>query len=198
MKTLTNIALISMLASPALAGGPVIPAEEPYIEPVVETQQRADGNWGGFYAGGQLGYGDLNGTGTTLDGNGALGGVHAGYRMDYGQYVMGAELAYNASKIDLATAGDELDRIARLKLIGGYDLGRTLVYGSVGAAHAKATVGGASLSDTGYTVGIGADYALTDQWTIGAEVMHDKFDNFDNSGTDLSGTSAQLKVGFRF
>lgn len=196
MKYIASLALACTLDAPAFAGGLASPEPEPMIAaPVIAAPVSAD--WSGFYAGAQLGYGDVNTSAAGLEGDGALGGVHAGYRYDYGQFVAGAELAYNAANIDLGGV-NELTDVTQLKLMGGYDLGRALVYGTVGAAHAKADLGGAGVSDTGYLVGIGMDYALNDRWTIGGEVTHHRFDNFDGTGTDVRANTAQIKLGMRF
>lgn len=202
MKTTYTIMTASLLALagglPALAGGLTTPVEEPVVfaEPAPVPTPSAD--WTGGYAGVQLGYGDVNSNGAGLDGNGAIGGVHAGYLVDFGQFVTGAELSYDAANIDLGAGTDSLDNVARLKLIGGYDLGRTLIYASTGVARASATVGGTDLSDNGYFVGLGADYALTDQWTLGGEVMAHRFNDFGGTGVRLEASTIQAKVAFRF
>jgi opacity protein-like surface antigen len=165
------------------------------IAPVVMVPVSAD--WSGFYAGAQLGYGAASTDVTGANGNGAIGGVHAGYRYDFGQFVAGAELAYNGANIDLGTTG-KLDNVTQLKFMGGYDLGKTLVYGTVGASHANATLGGTDYSDTGYVFGVGMDYAINDKWTIGGEIARNKFNDFDNTGIDASGNTAQIRVGYRF
>ncbi len=198
MKKYAILATATLLGAPAFAGGLTDVAPEPVITPVEQTVVSTDGDWSGPYVGAQLGYGDIDSNGAGLDGDGAIGGVHAGYRMDYGKFVAGAELDYDVANIDLGTAGDTLDSVARLKLIGGADLGRTLVYGTVGAAYAEATVGGASLNDNGYFAGIGADYALSDQWSVGGEYLVHKFDDFDGSGVDLDAQTLKAKVSFSF
>ena len=43
-----------------------------------------------------------------------------------------------------------------------------------------------------------ATYALNDQWTLGGEVMTNRFDDFGGSGVDLDATTATLRVGFQF
>lgn len=193
MKFIASLALATSLAAPAFAGGMSEPVPEPYIAPVVIAPVTAD--WSGFYAGAQLGYGDVSSKNITpaLDGNGAIGGIHAGYRADFGQFVTGVELAYNATNIDLSPTV-KLDSVTQLKLMGGYDMGRTLVYGTVGAASAKSTLG----SDNGWLVGLGMDYALNDAWTLGAEVTHHRFDDFKATGADLRANLLQLRVGYRF
>jgi outer membrane immunogenic protein len=65
-------------------------------------------------------------------------------------------------------------------------------------ARASANLGGVDLSDNGYFLGIGADYALTDQWTLGGEVMAHRFNDFAGTGARLDATTVQAKVAFRF
>ncbi|NJM84587.1 MAG: porin family protein [Tabrizicola sp.] len=198
MKRIAALLLSTTVAMPAFAGGPVEPIPEPEVivdtTPIVEPSY----DWSGFYVGAQLGYADIDSNGGGLDGNGGLGGVHAGYRWDFGQFVAGAEVDYDAADIDLGADLGTLDSVARLKLIGGADLGRSFVYGTAGAARADATVGGADLSDTGYFLGAGMDFAVSDQWTVGGELVQHRFSDFDGSGVDLDATTLKAKVGFRF
>ncbi len=201
MKTsITSMMFISALATPVFAGGPTEPVPEPVIAPApVAAPVSTGGEWGGAYVGAQLGYGDVGSNGAGLDGDGVLGGIFGGYRYDFGKAVVGGELDYDTTGIDLgATAGNELDSVARLKLMAGADLGRTLVYGTAGYAYAEASVGGASLSDSGWFAGLGADYALTDQWRVGGEVLTHQFNNFDGSGVDLDVTTVKARVSFAF
>ena len=196
MKFFTSLALATSLVAPAaFAGGMAEPLPEPEITPVVIAP--VTGDWTGAYVGAQLGYGDVSSSLAGVDGNGAAGGLHGGYRHDFGQFVAGAELAYNTSNIDLGTTG-ELDNVTQLKLMGGYDLGQTLVYATAGAAHAKATIGGTEFSDNGWLLGVGMDYAINDAWTVGGEFNHHRFDNFDGTGADIRANSVQVKVGYRF
>jgi opacity protein-like surface antigen len=200
MNRITSFAAASvagvMAALPALAGGPVVAAEEPLIAAPAPVAVAPNGEWTGFYAGGQLGFGDVGSTGAQ-SGNGMTAGLLGGYRMDFGQFVAGAEANYDWANIDLG-AGESLDHIARLKLIGGYDMGNTLLYGTVAAVRADATLGGTSSSDIGWGAGIGVDYALTNSMTLGAEVMEHRFDNFSGTGTDLDATTLNARLGFRF
>lgn len=194
-KSALGLALGAALAAPAFAGG--------YAEPVVEAPVAApvvaaapNGDWSGGWVGGQVGFGDASAG--ALDGDGAIYGLRGGYDWDFGQWVLGAGLDWDKADIDLGTAGDNLDSIARLGLRAGYDMGRTLVYVRGGVAQAKADLGGVSRDDTGWFAGVGAEYALNDRWTVGGEVLRNQFDDFDNAGTDLDATTAALTVGFRF
>lgn len=197
IRAFTTASAVGTLAAlPALAGGPVAVAEEPVVvAPVAPVAVAPNGEWTGFYGGAQLGYGDV-GDATGAGGDGMTGGLLGGYRMDFGQFVAGAEVNYDWADIELG-AGNSLDTIARLKLIGGYDMGNALLYGTVAAVRADATIGGADVSDNGWGAGLGVDYALTDRMTLGAELMEHRFGSF-GGGADLDATTLNARVGFRF
>lgn len=198
MKAIAALLATAALAAPAFAGGPTTPIAEPEIAPAPEPYVAPGMDWTGAYVGGQLGYGDVDGTDPDVNGSGWLGGVHAGYRWDMGNFVAGAELSYDKTSIDLVTAGDELDDVAALKLTAGREVGNSLIYGTVGAAHATAVVGGTELSDNGLVYGLGFDRPLGGNWTVGGELLQHEFDNFDASGIDVDATTVKAKVGLRF
>jgi opacity protein-like surface antigen len=197
MKSIAALFATVALAGPALAGGPTVVTTEPAVAepaPMVVTSP----DWSGFYAGGQLGYGDVDSNGNGLDGNGFLGGIHGGYRWDFGQFVLGTELDWDTADINLGGDTGSLDDVTRVKLIGGADLGNSLLYATTGMAWADATVGDASLSDDGWFYGAGMTFAVGEQWTIGGELLQHNFDNFDGSGVDIDALTATARVGFRF
>lgn len=199
MKTIAALVATAALTAPAFAGGPTVVADEPVIAPV-ETAYVAPGlDWTGAYVGAQLGYGDVDSNGAGLDGYDWFGGVHAGYRWDMGNWVAGTELSYDANNIGLgAAAGDELSDVLALKLTAGREIGNSLVYGTLGAAQANASVGAVDLKDTGLVYGIGFDYAVNERWTVGGEVTEHNFDDFDGTGVDFDATTVKAKVGLRF
>lgn len=215
---LATIAIIGTVSGGVAFAGTI---EDAVVEaPVYATAPVANTDWSGVYAGAQLGYGDIGvdneldrdgdgdvdddddkfAFGSSLDGDGAIGGIHAGYLHDLGKYVVGAEIDYDVTGIDLGTTGiAELDSVTRLKLKAGYDAGRTLYYGVFGAAYADATVGGADLSDSGYIIGAGMSYLLTDDWMLGGEVLyHDFGNNFDGAGVSVDATTVQIRASYRF
>lgn len=199
MKNYLIAAAVTLIGAPAFAGGLNDVAPEPTLAPVAApVEYNTGGDWSGAYVGAQLGYGDVDSNGAGLDGDGTIGGVHAGYRADFGKFVAGAELDYDVADIAIGGTGDTLDNVARLKLMGGLDLGRSLVYATAGAAYADATVGGADLSDNGYFAGVGMDYQVSDRFTVGGEYLMHKFDDFDGSGVDLDADTIKAKVSFTF
>ena len=199
----TAILAAGLLLAPlaAFAGGPAVPSTETtVVPPMAVAPARVDGDWTGFYAGAQLGNGNVTSNTPGLDGNDVIGGVHAGYRHDLGRAVLGAELDYNAANIDISdTLPDTtLDSVARLKLMAGYDVGRALVYVTGGAAYAEATLAGAGASGDGYFAGVGVDYRLTDNLNLGGELLGHRFDDFDDSGVDVEAVTLQAKIAYRF
>jgi outer membrane immunogenic protein len=199
MKNTLAVMLFALTpAMPVLAGGMSDPIPEPVImaDPVITPTASMD--WTGFYAGASLGYGDIDSNGGGLNGYGAVGGVLAGYRFDFGNLVAGVEADFDKSNIELGGGAGELDSVARLKLQAGTTFGRSLVYGTLGAAYANASVSGADLSDTGYFGGVGMDYAISDRLSVGGELLKHKFNDFDGSGVDLDATTLKARVALQF
>lgn len=194
IKALAGAAVGAVLSLPAFAGGLSEPVAEPApMAPITQIAPSQD--WTGGYVGAQLGYGRGKYAGAAD--NGATYGLRAGYDWDFGKWVLGAGLDWDKTEIDMG-GGTNIDSIARLKLRAGADLGRALVYATAGGAHAEADIAGVGMSDNGWFAGIGAEYAINDQWTVGAEVLKNQFDNFDGTGADLDATTAAVNVGFRF
>ncbi|MCV2881192.1 outer membrane protein [Actibacterium sp. XHP0104] len=193
-KMITLAAMTLVAAGPALAGNIAPVLDEPVV--AAPAPVYAEGHdWTGGYVGGQLGFAAPEADGG-LDGDGVIGGVHAGYNYDFGDYVLGGELSYDAASIDMN--GGELTDAIRLKAKAGYDLGKTLVYGTAGAARLQADLGGGSDWDTGYFVGAGVEHMLTTNVSVGGEVLYDKVSNFAGSGADLSGPSVAARASFHF
>ena len=125
MKRTMKIASAALVASSAFAGSVFAGSlSEPVIEPVMMEPVpviNTGGDWTGFYAGLQLGYGDADGPGV-LDGDNGLYGFHAGYDYDFGQFVLGGELDYDQTNIDLNGGAATIDSVARAKIKGGYNI----------------------------------------------------------------------------
>ncbi|MBS0563461.1 MAG: porin family protein [Proteobacteria bacterium] len=189
-------ALMGGLSLPALAGGLGAPVTEPPVAaPAPVAAPLANGDWTGPWAGLALG-GDRTKSGGVSHSGGAYG-IRGGYDYDFGQFVLGGALSWD--KLNGGSGSTtRLKDVTRLTVRGGADLGQALVYAKVGAARASADIGGASFHDTGWTAGIGADYKLTDQWTIGGEIDHDHFNKFGSTGVKANDTTAQVTLGFRF
>ncbi|WP_207186682.1 outer membrane protein [Rhodobaculum claviforme] len=199
MKLVTALGLGTALAMPAFAGSPAPAPMEPTVAAPAPAPMMVARNWTGFYVGGQLGYADL---GRDVSGDGALGGLHAGYLHDFGNgFAAGVDGSYNwGSSIDVSAGALELgslSQVARLGVRAGVTTGDLFFYGTVGAARARVPALG---NETGPYGGIGLEYALTDNWRLGGEILYHRFNNFAGNalGADASATTAQARVSFRF
>ena len=199
-KYLGSAAISALLAAPAFAGNLQEPVVEPIIAAPVQVQPISD--WTGFYVGGQLGYGEASGA--DEDVSGGLGGLHAGYLYDLGQWVIGGELDYDWADMSDTFGGAEVkvDEIARLKLIGGYDLGNGLLYATAGAfnANLNASVGSleTNVDDNGWLAGIGYKHKFTENWVGGVEALYHKASDFDDSGEDLKIKTLTARISYKF
>ncbi len=194
MRILTTASVIALTTMPAFAGG----MSEPVMttEPVVmQSPVMVSGDWTGGYVGGELGYGDAEADGN--NGDGAIGGLFAGYQVDLGQWVVGGEASYDWADINF-DGGGSLDNVGRLKMRAGYDMGNTLVYGTAGAAYADAELGGDNFSDWGWVAGLGLDYKVTNAVTVGGEILYHEFDDFDDTGIDATATTVAARVSYNF
>ena len=104
MKRTMKLASAAVLASTAFAGATYAGSlAEPVVEPVMTAPVPAPdlgGDWTGFYTGLQLGYSDAE-VDNGLEGDNGSYGFHAGYNYDFGRFVLGGELDYDKTDIDL-------------------------------------------------------------------------------------------------
>lgn len=199
MTALAAMGILAM-AGTAKAGGlnePVAVVAPPAPVAVAPAPAPAGADWTGFYAGANLGYGQLEAEGFDEDTEGATYGLHAGYLYDLGSLVVGAEVEYDVTDITDEATGIDLDSVARLKGRLGYDAGAFLPYVTAGAAQAS-TSGALEAEDNGYFAGLGVDYQVSQNIRVGAEVLQHQFEDFDGTGTDIDATTASVRVGFTF
>lgn len=196
LKTTTALmTATALMAAPAFAGNVQEPTPEPVIAAPVAPPAPVGPNWTGFYAGGQLGYGDVDTQAAGVDGDGLIGGLIAGYDYDYGNnWVVGLGLDYDLADIDLGAAAS-LEEVFRIKSRLGYKIGNGLLYGTGGYAWADTDNLG---DDNGYFVGAGYEHMVTQNVSLGGEVLYHKFDNFGTAGVDVDATTVQARAAFRF
>lgn len=180
------------LADPAVEAAPTPVA----VVPVVAPTPRGN-DWTGFYAGAQLGYGQLESDAFDEDAEDLLYGVHAGYNYDFGNFVIGGEIDYDWTQISDSGSSIDLDNVARLKLRAGYDAGEFLPYVTVGAARAF-TGGALDANDDGQFFGVGLDYQVGSNLRVGGEVLRHEFEDFDGSGADIEATTFAARVSYNF
>lgn len=170
--------------APVQSEAPVIPPAPPVIA----------SDWTGFYTGLQLGFADLDGP-DPLDGNNTAYGFHAGYDYDLGNWVIGGEIDYDQTDVDLDFGAATVDSVARLKVKGGYDLGDTLIYATAGVARADTSLG----DETGPFAGLGISYRINDRYAVGAEVLEHQFDDLGGvAGNDVDATTLTVRGSLRF
>jgi opacity protein-like surface antigen len=189
-RLILGTALALTTASTAFAGSmdDALVDPEP-IAPVAPVVVAND--WTGGYAG--LTFGQIS---TDLGGaqeTGPIFGGFVGYDYDFGNFVLGGEFDYQATD-DLTVGGVDIDSIARLKMRAGYDMGPALVYFTAGGAQADTSLG----TSSGYVAGIGMDYAVTDNFTVGGEFLAHEFNDVGSTNTDLSANTFALRGAFRF
>jgi hypothetical protein len=209
----------TLLAAPAFAGGftpavatPVPVAPAPIITPAAPVTPVSTGSdWTGFYVGGQLGYGNLTidddaDTFADEDFDGAIYGLHAGYMRDFGRFVLGAEVDFDGTQIEVGEgdAAVEVGSVVRGKLRAGYDAGRFLPYVTAGFAQARLNseddATDAALDDKydGHFYGIGAAYQVNDRFMVGAEVLRHNFEDTPIANFDTDVTTVTLRGSIRF
>jgi outer membrane immunogenic protein len=118
-------------------------------------------DWTGFYAGGHVGGGWVG------DGDGGfLGGGQVGFNFQSGPWVYGVEA-------DASAASGDLNWTSTLAGRFGWAVDRWMVYGKVGGAWANVDeVRMQRVSDrtsSGLLLGVGAEYALQNNWTAKVE-----------------------------
>lgn len=192
LLALPLLAATSLAAAPAVAGSADSAPADPVIQPAAPAAPVTP-NWTGFYGGAQLGYANVN-SNTSLDGDGFIGGLTAGYDYDLGNWVIGAGLDYDWADISLGS-GDTLESVWRAKLRSGYKIGNGLLYGTGGYAQADVNTLG---SEDGYFIGAGYEHAVAENFTVGGEVLYHEFDNFGGGGPDVDATTVQMRGTFRF
>jgi outer membrane immunogenic protein len=188
---LSSVAL-TLMATTSFAGSADPAPVEPMIsQPISVAPAPMGGEWTGAYGG--LSFGNLSAETDTVDDSEGVYGVFGGYDYDFGQFVLGGELDYQTGN-DISLGGVDVDNILRAKVRGGYDLGRTLVYATVGAAQLNTNIG----DDTGIVGGLGVDYKVTDNFSVGGEYLAHRFEDFDNTGVDIDANTISLRGSFRF
>lgn len=152
-------------------------------------------DWTGFYAGAGIGKIEVD---TSVDGvkeSDTSYGLHAGYRYDAGQWVVGGEFEHDWTDIELVPGAITVDRVMRLKATAGYDFGQALVYVAAGAA--QVDVDGLG-DEWGGFYGIGAAYAFSPRANVSLELLEHNFSDIGDSGIDADAWSGNLRMSWRF
>ncbi|RKF13784.1 porin family protein [Roseovarius spongiae] len=192
-KTTALAAALATVALPAVAGNIEPAPVEPVIAPPAPAAPVSP-NWTGFYAGGQLGFADVDTNLAGVDGDDMIGGLTAGYDYDLGDFVVGIGADYDFADVSLSPTLD-VDSMWRLKMRSGVKIGNGLLYLTGGYAQVDTNSIG---SEDGKFYGAGYEHMIADKFTVGAEVLQNEFDNVGSTATDIDATTYQVRATFRF
>ena len=185
-------------------------ADLPYRsrQPYTVNQPLNGYSWAGPYLGGTLGYewGSVSNSGAKP--SGVVGGVTGGYNWQSGNIVFGIEGDMQGSTAD--------DRFANYKFSNpwfgtvrgrvGYAFNNVLVYATGGLAFGALELeqNGLQQSRTsaGYTVGVGAEVGIYQNWTAKIEYLYVDLGRndyqFTNSSNSLDFGTVRLGVNYHF
>lgn len=169
-------------------------------------------DWTGGYAG--LGVGttvkselsfDLDGETASIDLDGdPMLDVFAGYQVQNGNLVFGGEFAISnganfKGNFD-GTDGNIDFQIIDIKGRAGFAVDDVLVYGvaSLSLFEATNTAFDTEESGDGFSLGLGADYMISDQFTVGAEYLARRATADDELETDVDFDTLTLRAALNF
>jgi outer membrane immunogenic protein len=183
-------------------------ADLPYGSPAPYTvnQPLNAFSWAGPYLGANLGYswGSVDNNPTRP--SGLAGGVDAGYNWQSGRLVFGIEGDLEASAADDTFAPWKFSNpwFGTVRGRVGYAFNNVLLYGTGGLAFGelRADTFGLSESHTtaGWTLGVGAEVGLAQNWTAKIEYLYvDLADaNFNLTGTSNGYQFGLVRVGVNY
>jgi outer membrane immunogenic protein len=172
-------------------------------------------DWTGFYAGGQIGWMDVEYPTTApvpggifYDGSGSPLGLHAGYNRDFGTLVLGAEVSVDFPSIELRSTLSGapnikgVDRVSVIKAKLGYDAGRVLPHILLGYASQKYDNRGSTtpkLTFDGMTYGVGVSYLASPNLIAGVEALWFDLEPTNKASILTSrGSLVSLRLSYRF
>ena len=196
-KFLITTAILAASGSAAMAGGLTAPVVEPVIAPVVVHTPLSFGSWEGGYIGGNIGYADTNFAGID-DIDGMTAAIRGGYDWQFGRGVFGLGAEYDLGKTE--GNGITVDKAVTIFGRGGVDMGQWMPYGSVGYTMAKADRDGLGVDLDGYTLAVGAEYKINENWSGYGEYSVSEFGDVTEfgEGVDIQTDKIKLGVNYRF
>jgi outer membrane immunogenic protein len=193
LKFLAAIALALLSLSATAHAADIYRSRAPYT-----VQQPLNVySWAGPYIGGNVGYqwGDITNNGASP--SGFAGGVQGGYNWQFGQWVLGAEADLQASGANDTFAAWKFSNpwFGTLRGRAGFAMNNILIYGTGGLAFGSVRAEVLNLTEShaaaGWTLGVGAEIGITQNWTAKAEYL---YVNLNNSQFALTG----LPNGYQF
>jgi outer membrane immunogenic protein len=200
-KTILAITLATLAVGTANAADlPRSPG--PYYSPAPVSGY----NWGGAYAGLNVGYDWGKITNSGMSPSGLEGGLQVGYNWQSGQFVFGAETDIQISGADDTFAPYKFSNpwFGTLRARAGYALNNLLFYGTFGLAYGeiKGEFFGLDESKThvGWTAGLGMEVGLTPNWSAKVEYLYMDLSNraYSITGVTNGFESNMLRFGVNY
>ncbi len=195
--------VFAALAMPQAQAADLYRGSAPYT---VKAPPMSIYSWAGPYVGGNLGYGWGDTTNNPTEPSGFLGGVQAGYNFQSGQLVFGgeADLQLNAAEDVFAPWKFSNPWFGTVRGRIGYAWNNFLFYGTGGLAFGNIRGQAGALTENhqsiGWTVGVGAEYGITQNWSAKVEYLYvDLADrNFAITGVPNGYEFNVLRVGVNY
>jgi len=188
-KTILAMTVASLMAAAGTATAADLPrSSAPYYSPAPASVY----NWGGAYAGLNVGYEWGRITNSSGSPSGLEGGLQAGYNWQSGQFVFGGETDIQVSGADDTFAPWKFANpwFGTLRGRAGYAMNNVLFYGTFGLAYGqlKGTFLGLDESKThvGWAGGLGMEVGFTPNWSAKIEYL---YMDLSNRAYSITGTS---------
>lgn len=169
----------------AFASMPAFSADDDYL------QQKALRDWSGFYAGvalgGSIGGADFKNAGKKdeldIDDSGYTASAIAGYNFTSNGWMLGVEadltrlnFAKTSAVAGLGSITHDAEWLGSVALRGGHAWDSVMIYGTTGLAasdyEVSSSLGGkADKLKAGLVLGIGAEFAIKEDWTARADLL---------------------------
>jgi outer membrane immunogenic protein len=192
-----NAMRAAILVAVAAVSGAAVAADIPMGPRPYYAQPMRGYNWGGFYAGANLGYEWGSVTHSSVDPYGILGGIGAGYNWQSGNFVFGGETDIQATDADDTFAPYKFSNpwFGTLRARAGYALNNILFYGTLGLAYGGLTgdLSGLDESKThvGWAGGLGMEVGFSPNWSAKVEYL---YMDLTDRGYSITGSNNGLET----
>jgi outer membrane immunogenic protein len=202
-KTIFAAALAAAVALSGTAAAADLPrSPAPYYAPA----QSGLYNWGGAYAGLNLGYEWGKVTNSAVEPSGVAGGGQIGYNWQSGQFVFGVETDVQFSGADDTFAPFKFSNpwFGTLRGRAGAAFNNVLLYGTLGLAYGslKGEIPGLdeTRTEVGWAGGIGAEYGFNPNWSARVEYLYMDLASrgFSITGADNGLHANMLRLGINY
>lgn len=202
-KTIFAVTLTAAVAASGAALAADLPrSPAPYYAPA----QSGLYNWGGAYAGLNLGYEWGKVTNSAVEPSGVAGGGQIGYNWQSGQFVFGVETDVQFSGADDTFAPFKFSNpwFGTLRGRAGAAFNNVLLYATLGLAYGslKGEIPGLdeTRTEVGWAGGIGAEYGFNPNWSARVEYLYMDLASrgFSITSTDNGLHASMLRLGINY